>query len=69
MKIMVKNFCKVEDITERFLVIVARFEERFSKKNSVRVKRPQKRKQEFRTDNNGNCHVQEENFKNFCEFE
>ena len=33
MKIMVKNFCKVEDITERFLVIVARFEGRFSKKN------------------------------------
>ena len=29
----VKNFCKVEDITEIFLVIVARFEERFSKKN------------------------------------
>ena len=28
----VKNFCKVEDITEIFLVIVARFEERFSKK-------------------------------------
>ena len=28
MKIMLKNFCKVEDITERFLVIVARFEAR-----------------------------------------
>ena len=33
------------------------------------MKRPQERIQEFRTDNNGNCQVQEDNFKNFCEFE
>ena len=45
MKIMVKNFCKVEDITERFLVIVARFEGRFSKNNSVIMKRSQERRQ------------------------
>ena len=65
MKIMLKNFCKVEDITERFLVIVARFEERFSKKISVIMKRSQERRQEFRTDNNGNCQVQEDNVKKF----
>ena len=65
MKIMLKNFCKVEDITERFLVIVARFEGRFSKKISVIMKRSQERRQEFGTDNNGNCQVQEGNVKKF----
>ena len=29
------------------------------------MKRPQERIQEFRIDNNGNCQVQEDNFKNF----
>ena len=32
------------------------------------MKRSQERRQEFRTDNNGNCQVQEDNVKNFCEF-
>ena len=37
----------------------------FSKKNSVIMKRSQERRQEFRTDNNGNCQVQEDNVKKF----
>ena len=48
----------------KIFVIVVRFAGKIHK-ISVGMKRSQERRQEFRTDNNGNCQVQEDNVKKF----